>query len=352
MGLLDTLGSALGLRGYRPDYLAISSPFAEGDLQKIAWSDVFGIDYAPVSRAEAMAVPAISKARDLLTDSIGRLSMRAVRKTATGADEVLDRASTPRWLYWTPGAVSPYLRLAWTVDDLLFYGESLWECTVDSDNRPLTAWRVPYDQWSVDPANGELLDADHQPYGARALYIPSHTAGLLVRSGDTLRSAISIGHTITQRSKVAVPVMEIRVTEDEVTEQELVDLRAAYVEARADKDGAVVVTPRGVELVGHGDKADSGFMVEGRNAMRLDVANITGVPGALLDASTATASLTYSTTEGKRSEFYDYSVSPFIQTLAGRFSQDDCVPYGTRVEFDFTDQNNPAGAPLSTTRED
>jgi phage portal protein BeeE len=106
--------------------------------------------------------------------------------------------------------------------------------------------------------------------------------------------------------------------------------------ARRDPEGATVYTPSSVTLISHGDKTDSGFMVEGRNAVRLDVANMTGVPAALLDGSVSQSSLTYSTQEGRRNEFVDYGLSIWMNAVTGRLSADDVVARGLHVVFDQT----------------
>jgi hypothetical protein len=350
--LRDTLGifKLLNTRS-RPDYLA--SPWSEGELTKLVWSDVFGLDYAPMSREEAMGIPALSKARDLLCNTVAEATMLAVRGHGP-TTAPLDDDKQPAWLYRTDGAVGPYLRMAWTIDDLLFYGASAWYCDqLDASNRPLDGERIPYEEWDIDPSTGKLVDSDGVAFGRHAIYIPSHTAGLLDRSGSVLRAAAATTYAVSQRARVPIPVMEISIdAESEITDEEAKALVVGYNKARNDPDGATIVSPPGVTLLPHGTDGDAGFMVEGRNAVRLDMGNITGVPGALLDGSTATATLTYSTTEGKRDEFREYGAGPWFNTIRDRFSQDDCLPRGQRVEFDFAVANATVPPAIDTTRQD
>jgi phage portal protein BeeE len=101
-----------------------------------------------------------------------------------------------------------------------------------------------------------------------------------------------------------------------------------------------------------GDKADSVVAVQARNMARLDVANLTGVPAALLEGSVSTASLTYSTHEGQRNEFVDFALNPYIDAIASRLSQDDIVPRGQRVRFDLSDLYTTTPAPTGEPEED
>jgi hypothetical protein len=88
-----------------------------------------------------------------------------------------------------------------------------------------------------------------------------------------------------------------------------------------------------------GESASS-YLVEARNAVRLDVANMTGLPAASLDGSLSTASLTYSTQEGARTELAD-ALRGWTDPISARLSQDDVVPRGQRVRFDVTDLATP-----------
>ena len=71
-------------------------------------------------------------------------------------------------------------------------------------------------------------------------------------------------------------------------------------------------------------------------------------PAAMLDGSMSTATLTYSTQEGKRSEFVDYSLNYWASAVEARLSQDDVTPEGTFVRFDIswlTSPNQPGQNP-------
>ena len=87
---------------------------------------------------------------------------------------------------------------------------------------------------------------------------------------------------------------------------------------------------------------DSAMFIQGRNAVRLDIANQTNIPASLLDGSTATASLTYTTAEGQRSSFHEQTIRYWTAPLEHRLSMDDVMPRGQRVRFDITYQTQQA----------
>jgi phage portal protein BeeE len=101
------------------------------------------------------------------------------------------------------------------------------------------------------------------------------------------------------------------------------------------------VTPANIDVKDHG-QADPALFIEGRNAARLDTAAMFNLPGSVLDASTATASLTYVTQEGNRSSLDDMSLPYWYRPIEARLSQDDIVPRGQSVRFDFSSRATAA----------
>jgi phage portal protein BeeE len=93
------------------------------------------------------------------------------------------------------------------------------------------------------------------------------------------------------------------------------------------------------------------MFIEGRNASRIDIANFFALPASLIDGSLSTASLTYSTQEGRRNEVYDYSIPYWCRPIEDRLSQDDVTPSGTSIKFDFSSLLTTVQAPVNTTED-
>jgi len=240
--------------------------------------------------------------------------------------------------------------MLWTADDLLWHGHSLWWRDNGSDGTILRTDGVPIGQWEV-AADGAIL-VDGEAVDAReVIYFPGHTEGLLEVAGHVIRGSRNVDKSVERRAATPVPVMEIHHSDADtvVNGDEARDLVAAYNAARRDPEGATVFTPAHIELKPHGDKADAGAMVEARNAVRLDVANFTNIPAALLDGSVAAASLTYVTTEGKKSEFIEFSLTPWLNTIQSRLSMDDVVPRGQRVRFVMSELLSVEAVPVGST---
>lgn len=321
--------------------VGIRSPWSTGELSRVVWSDVFGVAAMPVTRAEAMALPAVARGRHLLAGSIGQLPLRAYR----GA-ELVD--PQPAWLARTNGATSPQHRLVWTVDDLVFRGWSLWavergrEGLADAVRVPLERWR--FDDGAVVVTNdaGVELPVDDDT----VVLIPGFHEGILAYGSRTIRSAHALEAAWAGRARNPIPAVELHQTSEvQLTDDEIDAMLAEWRAARADPDGAVTYTPHDVELRVHGESS-ADLLVEGRNAAAIDCARMLGIPAAMLDASNVNASLTYETIAGRSLEFRDYSLSLYTAAIASRLSLDDVTPRGTRIAFDYTEwtaANSPTG---------
>lgn len=312
----------------------IASPWSTGRLSTIVWADIFGDDPAqwPLGRAAAIQVPAVARARHLLVSTIARLPLRAVR-----IDAPID--PQPAWITRTDGTLSPWHRMAWTIDDCLFGGWSLWACERDTRGQITRVERVPADVWTfaTDTDTDSVVQIDGQDVDPdTVILIPGPHEGILTAARRTILGALQQERMWQARVAAPIPAMEIHQTTDDQLEQDEIDeLIDAWVEARSDPDGAVAFTPHNIELKPHGT-AMTDLLIEARNAVAVDIASHTGLPAQLLNASLATASLTYSTAETARGELAT-SAALYADAIIARLSMDDVVPRGQRVAFDLSD---------------
>ncbi|MFC5930209.1 phage portal protein [Cryobacterium melibiosiphilum] len=321
----------------------IVSPWSDGELSKIVWSDVFGTTAQFAIRAEAMTIPAVVKARSIYVALVANRPLRAFDTAG-----VVDGAD---WLSRTDGSISPFHRMTWTLDDLFFYGHSLWGVERDDSGAITAAERCPIELWKVD-ADGQILVNDEPVEADTVLYIPGPSEGLLTMASRSLRGAAALETAWIGRAQSPIPAIELHETvESGVTPEEAQEVVAAWAQARKDPNGAIAYTPYSIQANALGTSTADMF-VEGRNFTKLDVANFFALPAALLDGSLSAASLTYSTQEGKRNELLDYSVPYWIGAIEGRLSQDDVVPAGQRVRFDFSDLLTPVNSPTGANQED
>lgn len=356
MGVMDRLfqriDAATSIR------LPITSPYSDGaGLSKLLVADLLGEEQGQLamSREDAIALPSVSKARNLLVATVAKFPLRAIA-SAEGVDT--DVTVKHPWLYRTNGTVSPYERMAWTVDDLIFYGCSVWlinrgapENKDDpSSRRPiLAAERCHPSRWEIRPLDGGYhLFVDDAPITDDGyIFINSPFEGLLNIGQRTLKGARDTENAWTGRARNPIPMVELHVTDDDALDEgDITKFVDAWAAARTAENGAIGYTPQGVELRVHGT-SDPALMVEGRNAIRTDIGSYLNVRVAMLDGTIGVDSLTYSTKDGERNAFYEFDLPFWTDCITARLSLDDVVPRGTRIRFDMYEAQNlptPTGA--------
>lgn len=310
----------------------IVSPWSEGQLDSFVWADIYGLNVVPVTRKEAMSVPAVAASRHRIVQLADR-PLRALR----AAEDVTDKQS---WLYRTNTAVTPWQRLAATLDDWIFYGDSLWivERGAKSEGSAyapiLDAVHAPYDRWRVDPDTREIL-VDEQPVPAESvLYLAGPFEGLLNVASETVRASKALERAWASRVRNPSPTVILEEREDgTVTPKEAKTYTSAVSKALRDPDGAVMFVPQKINL-----RLESGGGIDvldkARNAVRIDIANLLNLNASALDGAQAQSTLTYQTQQTETQELQD-RLAFWTAPLEHRLSMDDVVPRGTRIRFDF-----------------
>lgn len=350
MGFLDLIGLGSSTRSLlgTPGQDGIKSPWApEGSLRSVVWSDILGVEAMmnlPLVREEAIAIPAVSKGRNLLFATIAKWPLVALRAEADGADTDVTRDYA--WLYRTNGTVPPYSRMGWTIDDGVFYGSSLWLTTrgpapADDPNgrRPiLEAEWCPWEWWAItdgrfvlyeggDRTRPRVLNRDEY------LFFDFPFEGLLNVATRTMRGAQALEESWTGRARNPIPLVDLHRTEEaEMEDEEVEAMVADWAKARSDVNGAIGSTPAGVELNVHGS-VNVDLMIEGRNGVRTDIGSFLNMRASALDGTIGVDSLTYTTTEGERNAFFELDVPFWTDYVEARLSQDDVCARGTRIRF-------------------
>lgn len=325
-----------------PSTLPMSSPWASSDLTRVVWNDIFGQIEPPNTRASAMGIPAVARARNLIVTSLQRLPL-AELETATPPPE------QPGWIIRTTDGTSPQLRNVWTADDLIFYGWSCWEADGrDGTGRPLAANRIPQSDWRIDEDTMRVL-VNEEP-GHDVILIPGFHEGVLAYGRGAIADTLAIYRAVKQRVETPVPPIHLRqVSGTPLTDEKEIDaLTSRWARARA--KGGVGFSNQHIEVVPLDTSNGDSLMIEARNAAALDLARLIGVAGSRIDATVDKASLNYETTTGRNWEFLDIDLALYTDPITARLSMDDWTPPGRRVAFNtnqFTTLTPaPTGAPL------
>ena len=327
MGFFEKVRQALSLPALAAGSLEV--PYAS------AWADpnhlitVGTPDLLPesITRDVAMNVAALARARRIIVSSIARCPLVVHDDDGPLPDQ-------PAWVSGTSGPISPYHRMLWTVDDLLFYGWSLWAVKRNGAGAVVAADHVLYERWGFTP-NGEVYFEGEEIAPDDVILIPGSDQGIL-RYPAAIRHAAQINAAAASAAANPVAHTELHQTGGEpITDPVKIErLIEAWNRGRNRPGGSVGFTNSSIEAKSHGS-FEAHLLVEGRNAAAIDIARVCGIPAILLDASLADSSIRYSNMDARNVELVDYCLASFMAPIAARLGMDDVVAPGQSVEFDL-----------------
>lgn len=307
------------------------------NVHAIVAADIWGVTPNTVTRGQAMQVAPVKRGRAIIVGSLSDLPLQA---GAFSGEEFVPAGRQPTWLTQTAGTQTVWHRMALTIDDLIFYGWSLWGVERSADTGAiLDAARIAYDRWAFDEHAplGVTVDGKAVEDPGALILFAGPDEGLLAAGAETIRGALAMGRAWVGRVESPIPAMvlhEVGSGGGGSTVPE--EIATAYVEAwtaaRSAPGGAVGFLPANLQMEVFGE-TNADLFTEGRNNVRLDVANLLNLPASLLDGSTATASLTYSTAQGEFSQLNSW-LEYWLAPIEARLSQDDVTPHGQSVHFD------------------
>lgn len=317
----------------------VVSPWADssGLLPGLIAADILGAEYGVgVTRELALQIPAIVKGRGVIHSVIGSRPLAAFDDEGVR----LPKASQPTWLYRSDTGVAPRARNKAILDDHLFEDASLLAVKRGSRSAILDAVHVPFSRWSID-SNGFILVDDMQIDADDVIYIPGPGPGLLNIARRHVIAAIETDSAWANRARNPMPGILLQEREDNgMDDDELKGYVTAVAAARRNIDNVVMGLPYSVTATVV-PMSETDFFENGRNALRLDWANFLAMPASILDGSVATSTLTYSTSEGKRNEFSDYTVPYWKDPTEDALSLDNVIARGQSIAYDFTDFLTP-----------
>jgi hypothetical protein len=310
----NDLRAAVAIPPPGPTPVGLLSPWAPtGDLAKVIFSDIFGLEPSqlPLSRADAMAIPAMARARHIICGTVAQQTMRTYRGTE------LNPGGDSPWINSTGSAMSPWHRAVWTIDDLIFYGWSCWSRTNGADGYPLRMDRLAIGTWSVEPGTGRVLvdrgDGIHEPVRQDSVVlIPGPHEGLLVFAQTTLRHAADLQTAAAQAARTPAAHLVLKQTagaplpksSDDPNVPTIDGLISQWATARRGGNAGVAYLPPNLNAEELGTFSEH-LLTDGRNHAAVDIARVASLPADLVDAATE-KSLTYSNSRDNDRRAVDY----------------------------------------------
>jgi len=293
-------------------------------------------------RNRAVAVPAINRAVDLFKSVIGAMPLKMYTERWNG-DEMEKVFLAPRSWLRRPDPQLPYQHImAWTLDDLLFYGRAFWYITSrnESDGRPASFTRIPAGAVNTLDQSGPVFFApSKQVFFAGGELDPNNLVqmlspaqGLIYSAPGAIDTALKLEAARNRNASSSIPAGILRQTENSepLSAQELSDLAAQFNAARATNQTAAL--NQYLTYTETAATPDKMLLIEAANYQALECARLANVPPYLVGVSTG--SYSYQSSQQARADLFIFGVKLYADAIAGALSMDNILPKGTSVMFD------------------
>ena len=284
-----------------------------------------------VSRHDAMTVPSVARARNLVCGTVASIPLEYYKKS-TG--EVI---APPRWISQLSKSQPSFVTITWIVDSLMFYGVSYLLVTerYAEDGHPsafewIANTRVTFTtdiyglyvtQYYVDANPVDMNDI---------VTIQGFDEGVLDRGGRTIQAAIDVERAAATNSANPQPTGFLKNSGADLPPAEVQGLIAAWKRARQNNSTAYLTSTLDYNPVSFTPK--DMMYNEAIQNLSTQIARTMNVPAYYLSADQNTT-MTYANVQDERKQFYALSIEPYIQAIQSRLSMDDISTSGHEVRF-------------------
>ena len=290
---------------------------------------------ARVSRHDAMTVPSVARARNLICGTVAAIPLEYY-KTSTG--EVI---APPRWIKQLSKNQPSFITLSWIVDSLLFYGVSYLLVTdrYSEDGRPANfEWVANSRVTFTTDLEGIMVTQyyiDMTPVAMNDIVtIQGFDEGVLDRSGRTIQAAIDVDRAAALNSANPQPAGFLKNSGADLPPSEVQGLISAWKRARQNNSTAYLTSTLDYSPVSFSPK-DMMYNEAVQN-LSTQIARAMNVPAYYLSADQNTT-MTYANVQDERKQFYALSIEPYVQAIQARLSMDDISTSGHEVKFCVSD---------------
>jgi len=288
------------------------------------------------TRAEAMEVPSVARARSIICGTAASLPLKSFNKI-TGAQ--IDG----RTILTQPDPALPAsVTMSWTFDDLLFHDVAYWQVLEVSpeDGRPTRARRIDPIRVSYNTEgltgvviDGFWVDGNQVPMsgvGSLIVFYGLGTGGILTRAGRTIKTALDLEKAVSRMAEEPNPAMYIKNSGVDLPANQVSALLSNWKAARAQRSTAYLSGNLEVQTFGF----DATQMELSANRMNTatEIARLMNIPAWYLNAESTSS--TYSNTLQERRSLIDLSLMPYLIAVEQRLSMDDITPMTQRVRFE------------------
>lgn len=293
----------------------------------------WGSPFHRVNRGEAMQVPAVKRARDLICGAIGQMPLRLVGP---------DGGAQPWNLFSQPEAGVPRsVSMTRLAEDLLFEGKGWWHITHEGwHGRPAEVIRLDPTSVTVQPdwrvyyaPTGNGTATQYLP-DAHIVRFDSPNDALLIAGARAIRALSRLELAGLNAAEGVPPLDWFTPAEDAdpIEDDDVEGFLTDWETARRRRRTAYV--PAALNYHTNQFSPEQLQMADARQHAVLEIARLTGIDAEELGVSTT--SRTYANMEDRRRQFLDFTLGTLLTAIEDRLSMDDVTPHGFAAKFDTT----------------
>ncbi|WP_340540416.1 phage portal protein [Nocardioides sp. GXZ039] len=284
-----------------------------------------------ITRAEALRVPPVKRARDLICGAIGQFALRFYDQNGKPAENF-----SPNLFQQPEPGLAPSVTWTRVVEDMLLFERSwLQHHALGWHNRVVQVHRLEPESVTVQP------EYRYFPHGSVKVWpevpdlirVDSPNTGLL-DGGPAIRACIALERAALNAVDGAPPIAFFTPDGDADPFESTADAKARLLdpweESRRDRSTGYV--PAGVKYVIPSWDPEKLQLAEAREFAITEVARLTGIDAEELSVSTT--SRTYFNAQDRRRQRIEDVLGPYMTAIEGRLSMDDVSPHGYTAAFD------------------
>ena len=305
-------------QGTRRSFTVTAPPEITG-----AWSTAA---LAPrISRAEALSVPAVLRARNLVCGTLGTLPLHL---------HDASREVTPSGLLDQPEAGVPRsVTMAMLFEDLFFEGIAWWLVTrFTRTGYPETVERVEPSRVGVRTDGSVWIDGVRVA-DSDVIRFDSPNPALLVSAARAIRTCLRLDAAASRYADEPLPsgYFEPREGADPADDDDIESLLNAWSNARQSRSTAYIPAALKYNTL-QWSPADL-QLADARQHAVLEIARAAGVDPE--DLGVSTTSRTYANAETRRLDLLDFTLGAYVSAVQDRLSMGDVTPRGYYARFKF-----------------
>lgn len=300
--------------------------------------------YEGDARNRANSIPTLSRARDLLASVISSTQLEMYNEVWNDTDKEMECVYiAPRSWLRQPDPTIPYATLmAWTLDDLFYYGRAFWFITSrTADGFPASFTRLPAGSVNTQDQAGPVWFApSKEVYFQGGMLDPndlvqfiSPVQGIIYQSQTAIETALRVESSRYRNAESLLPsgVLQMLPGGEPLSAQELADIATAFNSARVNNQTAALN-----EYVKYEEtKAlpDNMLMIESADFSGKEMCRLGNIPFYL--AGFDIGSYQYTTSAGAREDLLLFGARQFLDCVSQTLSGNNVLPRGTMVKFDI-----------------